>query len=237
MLMVHIHIKVAMILGVSGACRREELYNITMKDVEDRGELIFVKIPQTKTNIERTFTFVNQDEKIHYLDIFRRYIQLRPSNAKSERLFLAFHNGKCRNQVVGKGTIGRWPSKIAEYLKLSNPASYTGHSFRRTSATLLANKGVDILGLKRHGGWKSSSVAESYVEDSLQNKIQFAEKILYDVRDTSVSIPDGAQQVSSDTISYAAVSTNTRNSEINSLPLYIHNCSIHNCTFNFNSNK
>lgn len=45
-----------------------------------------------------------------------------------------------------------------------------GHSFRRTSASLLANAGADILTLKRHGGWKSNQIAESYIEDSLTYK-------------------------------------------------------------------
>ncbi|KAJ8909788.1 hypothetical protein NQ315_011198 [Exocentrus adspersus] len=99
---------------------------------------------------------------------YHKYLNLRPSNAKSSNLFLNYRNGKCTNQVIGKGTIGRWP--------LKNPVAYTGHSFRRTSAILLANKGEDILGLKRHGGWKSSSTAEGYIEDSIENKIKFAKK-------------------------------------------------------------
>lgn len=45
-----------------------------------------------------------------------------------------------------------------------------GHSFRRTSATFLAAAGGDILTIKRHGGWRSSTVAESYVESSLSTK-------------------------------------------------------------------
>lgn len=32
--------------------------------------------------------------------------------------------------------------------------------------------------LKRHGGWKSSTVAEGYVEDSINNKINLSNKIL-----------------------------------------------------------
>lgn len=42
---------------------------------------------------------------------------------------------------------------------------------------LLATKSVDILMLKRHSGWKSTAVAESYVEASSQNILKFAEKI------------------------------------------------------------
>jgi integrase len=62
---------------------------------------------------------------------------------------------------------------------------YTGHSFRRTSATLLANaSGTDILDLKRHGGWKSGTVAEGYISESITNKIQVANKILHGNGDT-----------------------------------------------------
>ncbi|EFA04789.1 hypothetical protein TcasGA2_TC014838 [Tribolium castaneum] len=67
---------------------------------------------------------------------------------------------------------------IAQFLKLPNDIEYTGHSFRRSSATLLANAGADLSVLKRHGGWRSSSVAEGYIEDSLQNKIHISKKIL-----------------------------------------------------------
>jgi hypothetical protein len=88
---------------------------------------------------------------------------------KSSHFFLNYRNEKCTNQVIGKGTIGSWPSKIAEYLKLKNPAGYTGNSFRRSA--LLANK-IEDPGLKRHGGCKSSITAE---KDCVENNIQLQE--------------------------------------------------------------
>jgi hypothetical protein len=39
-------------------------------------------------------------------------------------------------------------------------------------------KNANILDLKRHGDWKSATVAEGYIEESLINKITTAEKIL-----------------------------------------------------------
>ncbi|KAF2905537.1 hypothetical protein ILUMI_00641 [Ignelater luminosus] len=69
------------------------------------------------------------------------------------------------------------PKKIAKYLKLEHPERYTGHCFRRTSATLLANAGGDITLIKRHGGWKSSTVADKYVEDSIEGKKKVARMI------------------------------------------------------------
>lgn len=56
---------------------------------------------------------------------------------------------------------------------------YTGHCFRRSSATLLVNSGADILSLKRHSGWKPSTVAENYVTESIKDKLHVANKILY----------------------------------------------------------
>ncbi|KAJ8964060.1 hypothetical protein NQ317_015347 [Molorchus minor] len=84
---------------------------------------------------------------------------------------------KFRAQNVGHHTIGALSSKIASYLNLPNYKQYTGHSFRRTSATFLADSGADILALKIRGGWKSTSIVEGYVEDSLNNKISAGKKM------------------------------------------------------------
>ncbi|XP_031338472.1 uncharacterized protein LOC116177141 [Photinus pyralis] len=43
-------VKVALIFGIYGGCRRQELCDMLISDVEDRGEVIVVTIPQTKTD-------------------------------------------------------------------------------------------------------------------------------------------------------------------------------------------
>lgn len=57
---------------------------------------------------------------------------------------------------------------------LPNAENYTGHSFRRTSATILAENGGDLLTLKQHGGWKSSTVAEGYIAESISGNKRIA---------------------------------------------------------------
>ncbi|KAJ8976391.1 hypothetical protein NQ317_003941 [Molorchus minor] len=108
-------IKVGLILGITGACRTDELVNLTVADIED---------------------------------------------------------------PVGKNTMGKIPSVVASYLKLPDVACYTGHCLRRSSATLLADAGVDITTIKRHAGWKSTTVAEGYVENSIENKTKIANQVL-----------------------------------------------------------
>ncbi|RYA72252.1 hypothetical protein DD592_26315 [Enterobacter cloacae complex sp. 2DZ2F20B] len=78
--------------------------------------------------------------------------------------------------MVGINTIGGILKQIADFLKLRHSSTYTGHCFRRTSATLLADAGVDITVLKRHGNWKSATVAESYIENSIENKLQILQQ-------------------------------------------------------------
>lgn len=158
-------------MGISGACRREELCKMSTQDIEFKSNIIIVTIPQTKTNTTRTFTIV----KPEWIEIIQRYANLRQHNIP--RFFLTYRNGKCISSPVGLNTIGKMPMRIAEYLGLERASNYTGHCFRRSSATMLANQGGDMLLLKRHGGWKSSMVAEGYVENSLHSGIALAKKL------------------------------------------------------------
>lgn len=121
------------------------------------------------------------EEEIDYLKIFKKYYEIRKKFgvAISPRFFMRYQNGKCVNQPVGKHTFARMPSIIAKFLNLPDANLYTGHCFRRSSATLLVNSGGDLLDLKRHGAWRSSNVAETYVADSVMKKIDISNKILY----------------------------------------------------------
>lgn len=154
--------------------RREELTKLTVNNIEDRGCVLVVHIPDSKTHQERTFTITHQD----YIQLYRKYYALRPPKATSQRFFLRYTRGKCANQVVGIHKIGEIPSIVAKFLKLSDVKMYTGHCFRRSSATLLADSGADITEIKRHGSWKSSTVAENYIENSIEQKNKTCNKIL-----------------------------------------------------------
>lgn len=166
--------KVIAILGIAGACRRDELVKMKLDDMQDIGSAIIVNVPDTKTGVDRVFTISGND---NYLETIRKYINLRP-NCDHNRLLINYNSEKCTKQPVGVNKIGKIPSQIATFLNLLDPRGYTGHSFRRTSATLLVDSGGDITSLKRHGGWKSTKVAEGYIENSIQSKLEIANKIL-----------------------------------------------------------
>ncbi|KAJ8978027.1 hypothetical protein NQ317_000487 [Molorchus minor] len=71
-------------------------------------------------------------------------------------------------QVIGINKFGNVPKQIAEFLDLPD-VLYT---------TVLADTGANLTEIKQHGGWKSSTVAEQYTEDSVMNKMKRGQKNL-----------------------------------------------------------
>lgn len=163
-----------MIFGIAGACRSHELRNLEVNNIEDLGKALLVTIPNTKTYTPRSFTITG-----NYYNICQKYIKLRPldANNTTSRFFLNYQNGKCTKQVIGINKFGNVPKKIAAFLNLPDTQLYTGHSLRRSSTTILSDTGANLTEIKQHGGWKSSAVAEQYIEDSLNNKIKRGQKI------------------------------------------------------------
>lgn len=163
----------ALIFGLNGACRGCELVNLKVEDVENHSnELLLINVKETKTKKNRSFIVQGQ-----YTKIIHKYQALRPTNMENNRFFINYRNGKCTRQAIGKNKISNMPKEIAKYLKLKDVELYTGHCFRRTSATFLADSGADITSIKRHGGWSSDRVAEGYIESSMANKTILSSQI------------------------------------------------------------
>ncbi|XP_065212786.1 uncharacterized protein LOC135840275 [Planococcus citri] len=158
--------KVALIFGILGACRTDELTNLRVQNIETHGRIFLVKIPKPdQPSITRSFTVSD-----HYYDIVEKYRQLRPLNVKCDRFFLSYRQGKCTIQVIGKHKFACMPREIATFLELENAHLYTGHSIRKTSSSLLANAGADRRTVKRHGTWKSTTEVQGYIDSSLHIK-------------------------------------------------------------------
>lgn len=226
-------LQVALIFGITGACRSNELVNVKLKDITKQGKLLVVNLPNTKTKKSRTFVI---DE--NFANIVQQYADLRPPDAATERFFLNFQKGKCTSQVIGIHKFSKMPKEIAVYLELDNPASYTGHAFRRTSATLLADSGANITTLKRHGGWKSSTVAEGYIEESIKNKSKIGKVLSTAVNFTSAgpsrtnSNAPPLKRHKVETTTTAKENRNGESSESNSDSPKKQNCIFKNCTVN-----
>lgn len=233
--------KVILIFGIFGACRRDDLAQLTVKDIEDNDKFLLVHLRDGKTHKSRSFTIIDDGVPFKPCDLYRKYAALRPRNVETDRFFIGYRNGKCISQNVGIHKIGGVPKEIAKYLKLENPEGYTGHALRRTSASILVENGGDLLMLKRHGGWKSSNVAEGYIEDSVRGKIAVSQKLF---NATSPNIDDSNQlrRPNVETLETPSTSSCSGLDNIsvvnNALPMNGINISNNtNCTFNFSFTK
>ncbi|KAK4879238.1 hypothetical protein RN001_007384 [Aquatica leii] len=52
--------KVILVIGVSGACRREELYKMTLEDIKYKDDILLITIPITKTSTSRINVLFNK---------------------------------------------------------------------------------------------------------------------------------------------------------------------------------
>jgi integrase len=208
--------------------------NLLVADVEDMGSAILVKVRDTENYKSRSFTILGE----FYLEICRKYISIR-KDIEINRFLVKYYNGKCAKMIMGKHKIGSAPREIVSFLKLPNCNEYTDHCLRRTSASLLVDNGGDISALKRHGGWRSTSVAESYilVEDSIENKKQTAMKILapLDINKPSTS-NDVNNIVDFTTIGTATTSNITKDIGIIGA-LRFENCTFKHCQFHVSAPK
>lgn len=55
---------------------------------------------------------------------------------------------------------------MAHALKLPNPQRYTGHCWRRTGATCLAEEGISEIALKQARQYKIATAALGYINNS-----------------------------------------------------------------------
>jgi len=188
---------------------------MTTNDIEFKNDVILFSIPKTKNYISRMFAVTNE----HWIMHIRKYAHLRPSNLKHKRFFVRYHQGKCISQPIGINKIGQAPRVIATFLNLPEPERFSGHCFRRSSASSLANQGGDLITIKRHGGSKSSAVTEGYIDDSLKKKFEVAQ-----ILSTSTHPKDSTTAASSNVEldllpedseqSFTITSTNTSNKNI-----------------------
>ena len=120
------------------------------------------------------------------IEILTRYMS--SFDDKSGRFFRKLKDDlKPSLQPIGQMTISNYPQKIAEYLQLPEADKYTSHSFRHSGASILADEGASVLQLQQAGGWESSTVAQSYVEEGSHSRLQISQRFEASSNITSTS--------------------------------------------------
>lgn len=115
-----------------GACGRRELHDLEFRDVADARSTLLITIKDATTKKKRKFTVTGK-----FYAICKKYMNLRPQHCVTPAFFINYVNGKCTIQNVGINKFGKMGKDIATYLNLPDPSLYTGHCFRRSSASIL----------------------------------------------------------------------------------------------------
>ena len=106
---------------------------MAVNDVENLGNNRFlVSIRNNKNDYAGQFII----GELFYKSV-QEYINQKPTDYQTDRFFIQYNKGRCIRQPIGRHKIAAVPETIANYLLLPNSKRYTGHCFRRTSATLL----------------------------------------------------------------------------------------------------
>jgi integrase len=177
-------LKLALLFGLSGALRRSENSSLKFKDIKQYEDHLLITVTYSKTDQAgngRSFVVVkNPDPRLCALTLYSHYMKQIPKKVSQDSKFWLQYRERWKKyttQVRGKTFFSDLPKTIARFLNLESPERYTGHAIRRTAATLLADQGVDMISLKRFGQWKSDSVCEGYIAESISNKKRLAELI------------------------------------------------------------
>lgn len=161
--------KVAIILSIFGALRKCELLDLTVDDIKSNALGSYtITVRPFKVPVERKF-----DLPVKFAKFLKVYFLARPAGGDTPKRVLLGHNkktGALVRQVVGKNSVALYPRIIAQFLHLPDEEQYTGHSFRRTAATWASNAGMSLTELKQLGGWKSDSIAYSYIAESARGR-------------------------------------------------------------------
>lgn len=166
-------VKVACLIGVHCALRISELAYLDFEDVRVDGPNYVIHIGKSKTDqagVGHDFIIAPSVlEDVCPCRHISSYIEL--FDCRSGRFFKRIgNNGKPCAQAVGVNKIAKFPQTIADFLGVNG--NFTGHTFRRSSATILADHGASVMQLKRLGRWRSSTVAESYVDSGKKAKTE-----------------------------------------------------------------
>jgi len=168
--------KALAVIGIFGGLRAgSELHALLKRDFKfESDRIVIASDKRTKSIVSISFNVTAQPEKGMScpVAIFRRYwswIERFPQEC-SVWLTMRQNKGNGNWTMVrcnrGKNWVAKSPQRIAEYLRLSNPSEFRGHSFRRTAATLMADAGASLPQMQRMFRWRSESMAKVYVDSS-----------------------------------------------------------------------
>lgn len=177
----YIHVRCISLFGFFGGLRCADMTTIMCEGVEYNSVTGFwVEYTVSKNSKEVVKNKFNVPTS-HSVSISKYVDILKAKNMFSGRFFKGFREPDVYiNQPMGVHTISKAGKKIAEFLELPNMNTFTGHTFRRSSATACAELNTSTSLMKQHFNWKSEGTAMKYVENTSNMKRNLAMNLAND---------------------------------------------------------
>lgn len=177
-----IYMKAATIICYYGGLRCADLTSINTDDLEfNEVSGMWVNYSVSKQRGEQIKNKFNIP--LEFCGYLERYDhKLADCNASEGRLMKSYRLHKdgshyYTKQPMGVNIISKITVKIATYLGLANPSTYTGHSLRRTAANILAEAGTCSAAMKKHFNWRNEQTAMKYVDNTTSSKLTISDKM------------------------------------------------------------
>lgn len=147
-------LKAFAVIAVSCAGRNCELCHATMNQLEriisQRSNEINYKFSFQRTKqqgvISESHSLIVGAIEVGILDQYVGCFPIGERSSSEKRLFRKLTDGDGliygTNVVIGKNTLSNYGKKVAGLLELPDPHRYTGHSWRRSAATIGVNAGM-----------------------------------------------------------------------------------------------
>ncbi|KAF2886720.1 hypothetical protein ILUMI_19453 [Ignelater luminosus] len=133
--------------GLNGGCRRADLCNLKVDEIQDNGLILIVTLNDTKTKKKRIFKMSSDCNGY----------ELCKKCARLTSCILKITNVRCKQ--LESEVLQNTPQRDCR-VSASFKCYLLYNTLSRSSAAFLADSGGDVQMLKRHGGWRSGSVAE-----------------------------------------------------------------------------
>lgn len=158
-----------------------ETYNMQWPNFERRADDLLITFKRVKASLGRGSNdgktqSVVMTNKI-FLRIWDEYAFYFDAASRIGPCWKYLTPGGLPGGRVGQNSIPKISKKIALWLgKTPEEADkYTGHSVRRTGATILAGSGLSLTLLMIAGNWKSDRAARGYIDSSIRTLRRIAD--------------------------------------------------------------
>ena len=164
--------KAIIVISLSGGLRTSELRELDLADIVQKGDVYEVNLQRKKQHGEKKKSmFIIPSSLASHVTNYLLALSATLGDVagpliKGTPVCKTTKTSKFVKQPMGKNLLYGIGKDVATKLVLENPESYTGHCFRRTSATMAADGGATAQQMQRACGWKSVRTAQKYVEES-----------------------------------------------------------------------